>query len=99
MNDHLYYVHGKVEFRPKRLNGSPDEREINELMAKFIINSNSAFKIVEDKYLKVSLKNYHLKNLSNIVCTLNVHMNKYFLLSESEFLFQNTNSIRFLFLF
>ena len=44
MNDHLFIIHEKEEFRPKR---------IHELMAKFIVNSNSAFRIVEDKYLKV----------------------------------------------
>ena len=53
MNDHLLIIHEKEEFRPKRIHVKPDEREINELMAKFIVNSNSAFRIVEDKYLKV----------------------------------------------
>ena len=53
MNDHLFIIHEKEEFRPKRIHVKPDEREINELMAKFIVNSNSAFRIVEDKYLKV----------------------------------------------
>ena len=54
MNDHLYVVHKINEYRPKRLDASFDEREINELMAKFKVNSNSLFKIVEDKFLKLS---------------------------------------------
>ena len=51
MNDHFYIIHEKEEFRLKRIYVKLDEREI--LMAKFIVNSNSAFRIVEDKYLKV----------------------------------------------
>lgn len=54
MNEHLYVDHKKEEFRPKRLYGTPAVREINELMAKFIVSANLAFNIVENKYLVVS---------------------------------------------
>ena len=54
MNEHLYVDHEKQEFRPRRLYGVPAVREINELMAKFIVSANLAFNIVENKYLVVS---------------------------------------------
>lgn len=53
MNDHLLNEHGKMDFK-KKSSSVPQESEINELIAKFIVNSNSSFRIVEDKYLKVS---------------------------------------------
>jgi len=53
LNDHLFNEHKKEEFRPKRMMGPGDVQDINVLLAKFIISSNSAFRICENKYLKV----------------------------------------------
>jgi hypothetical protein len=53
LNEHLYVVHEMEKFRPKKLNSVTNVQEINELVAKFIITSNSSFRIVENKYLMV----------------------------------------------
>ena len=53
LNDHLFLAHKKEEFKPNRVIGTKELQEINVLFAKFIISSNSAFRICEDKYLKV----------------------------------------------
>ncbi len=56
LNEHLYVVHEMEKFRPKKLNSVTNVQEINELVAKFIITSNSSFRIVENKYLMVIYK-------------------------------------------
>jgi hypothetical protein len=53
LNGHLFVAHKKEEFRPKRIVGPGDVQDINALLAKFIISSYSAFRICENKYLKV----------------------------------------------
>ena len=54
MNDHLYMDHEIRDFRRKKT-AHADVKEINELIAKFIVTTNSAFRIVENKYLIVSI--------------------------------------------
>jgi hypothetical protein len=52
LNEHLYDSHKMKEFKPPRLE-KPNDLELNKLIAKFIVSSNSAIRICDDKYLKV----------------------------------------------
>ena len=64
MNSHLYNEHDMKKFR-KKLSPIPEVQVVMELMAKFIISSNSPFRIVENKYLIVSVS----RNLFRIFST------------------------------
>ena len=62
LNDHLFLIHKKEEFRPNRIIGPKEVEDINILLAKFIISSNSAFRICKDKHLKVNVfKDFYIQ--------------------------------------
>jgi hypothetical protein len=61
MNSHLYNEHDMKKFR-KKLSPIPEVQVVMELMAKFIISSNSPFRIVENKYLIVSFLKKFISN-------------------------------------
>jgi hypothetical protein len=55
LNEHLFTEHNLSEFRPKRLTQKASDLQVNTWMAKFIVSSNSAFRICDDNNLKVLL--------------------------------------------
>ena len=65
LNEHLFSEHKLLEFKPKRLIEKASDLQVNMWMAKFIVSSNSAFRICDDDNLKVYIFLKQNKILSN----------------------------------
>ena len=61
-NYHLASDHQMKEFQPLKLRPEPQHDNINDLLAKFIVNQFLPFKVVEDKYLKYKIGIFFVVN-------------------------------------